>query len=146
MEESLEEEEIPQENIMAIPVPGPLMEILQMLQEIPLSLNSLLCLFLSEPVIIASSIPLLGSSPQLLRLLVKDSTVGVGVTVEEFEEAVDHEAMMDAMVESLVESEDEPLTNDPDTVGELLEAWDAVVDTSSVEGGFVDWYDGGGFV
>ena len=72
--------------------------------------------------------------------------MGVGATVEEFEEAVSHEAEMDAMVESLVESEDEPLTNDPDAVGELLEAWDAVVDTSPVEGDFIDWYDGGGFV
>ena len=93
-----------------------------------------------------SSIPPLGSSPQLLRLLIKDLTVGVGVTVEEFEEAVDHEAKMDAMVESLVVSEDEPLTNDPDAVGELLEAWDMVVDTSPVEGDFVDWYNGGGFM
>ena len=90
------------------------------------------------PIIIVSSIPPLGSSPQLLRLLVKDSTVGVGVTVEEFEEAVDCEAKMDAMVESLVESEDEPLTNDPDAVGELLEAWDMVVDTSPIEGDLMD--------
>ena len=64
--------------------------------------------------------------------------------MEEFEEAVDCEAEMNVMVEALVESEDEPLTNNPDTVGELLEAWDAVVDTSPpVEGDFVDWYDGG---
>ena len=92
-----------------------------------------------------SSILLLGSSPQLLRLLIKDSTVGVGVTVEEFEEVVDHEAEMDAMVEALVESEDEPLTNNPDAVGELLKAWDTVVDTSPpVEGDFVDRYDEGG--
>ena len=76
----------------------------------------------------------LGSSPQLLRLLVEDSTVGVGATVEEFEEVVSHEAEVDAMVESLVESEGELLTNNPDTVGELLKAWDAVVDTSPVEG------------
>ena len=47
---------------------------------------------------------------------------------------------------ALVELEDEPLTNNPDAVGELLEAWDAVVDTSPVEGDFVDRYDGGGFV
>ena len=93
-----------------------------------------------------SSILPLGSSPQLLRLLVEDSTVGVGVTVEEFEEAVSCEAELEAMVESLVESGDEVLTNDPDAVGELLEAWDAVVDTSPVEGDFVDQYDGGGFV
>ena len=102
--------------------------------------------FLSEPIIIASSIPPLGSSPQLLRLLVEDSTVGVRATVEEFEEAVNHEAEMDAMVEALVESEDEPLTNDLDAVGELLKAWDMVVDTSPVEGDFMDWYDGGGFI
>ena len=144
MEESLEEEEIPQENVVAIPIPGPSMEILQTLQEIPPSPSPLFHLFLLEPVIIASSILLLGSSPQLLRLLIKDSTVGVGVTVEEFEEAVDCEAKIDAMVEALVKSEDEPLTNDPDAVGELLEAWDAVVDTSPVEGDFVDQYDGGG--
>ena len=47
---------------------------------------------------------------------------------------------------SLVESEGELLTNDPDAVGELLEAWDVVVDTSPVEGDYVDQYDGGGFV
>ena len=66
--------------------------------------------------------------------------------MEEFEEAVDHEAKMDAMVESLVKSEDEPLTNDLDAVGELLEAWDMVVDTSPIEEDFVDQYDGRGFV
>ena len=67
--------------------------------------------------------------------------------MEEFEEVVDHEAEMDVMVEALVESEDEPLTNDPDAVGELLEAWDTVVDTSPpVEGDFVDHYDRGGVV
>ena len=144
MEESSEDEEIPQENVMAIPVPGPSMEVLWMLQEIPLSPSPLLQLFLSEPVTITSSILPLGSSPQLLCLLVKDSAVGVGATVEEFEEAVDREVKMDVMVEALVESEDVPLTNDLDTVGELLEVWDAVVDTSPVEGDFVDWYDGGG--
>ena len=146
MEESSEEEEVPQENIVAIPVPGPSMEILQMLQEIPLSPGLSLYQFLSEPLVIALSIPPLGSSPQLLRLLVEDSIVGVGAMVEKFEEAVEHEAEMDAMVEALVESEDEPLTNDPDTVGELLKAWDTVVDTSPVEGDFVDRYDGGGFM
>ena len=104
-----------------------------------------LCQFLLEPFIIVSSIPPLGSSPQLLRLLVKDLTVGVGVTVEEFEEAVNHEAKIDMMVEALVKLEDEPLTNDPDTVGELLKVWDTVVDTSPVEGDFIDQYDGGGF-
>ena len=144
VEELSEEEEVPQENIMAVPVPGLSMEILQTLQEIPPSPSPLLHQFLSEPIVIVSSIPPLGSSPQLLRLLVEDSTVGVGVTVEEFEEAVDCEAEMDVMVESLIESENEPLTNDPDAVGELLEAWDVVVDTSPVEGDFVDQYDGGG--
>ena len=146
MEESSEEEEVPQENVMAIPVPGPSLEILHMLQEIPPSPNPSLCQFLLEPIIITSSIPPLGSSPQLLRLLIEDLTVGVGATVEEFEEAVSHEAEIDAMVESLVESEGEVLTNDPDAVGELLEAWDTVVDTSPVEGDFVNQYNGGGFV
>ena len=146
IEESSDEEEVPQENAVAIPVPGPSLEILHMLQEIPPNPGPLLRQFLSEPIVITSSIPPLGSSPQLLRLLVEDSTVGVGAIVEEFEEAVSHEAELEAMVESLVESEGEPLTNDPDAVGELLEAWDAVVDTSPVEGDFVDRYDGGGFV
>ena len=116
MEELSDEEEIPQENVVAIPVPGPSMEILYTLQEIPPSPGPLLRQFLSEPIVIASSILPLGSSPQLLRLLVKDSTVGVGVTVEEFEKAVSHEAEVDAMVESLVELEGEPLTNDLDAV------------------------------
>ena len=146
VEESSDKEEVPQENIVAIPVPGPLMEIFQTLQEIPLSPGPSLCQFLSEPIIIASSIPPLGSSPQLLHLLVKDLTVGVGVTVEEFEEVMSCEAEMDAMVEALVELGDEPLTNDPDAVGELLGAWDTVVDTSPVEGDFVDWYNRGGFM
>ena len=115
------------------------------MREIPPSLGLSLQAFLAQPVVVASSIPPLGSSPQLLRLLVEDSTVGVGATVEEFEEAVEREAEMDAMIETLVESE-EPLTNDPDAVGELLEAWDAVVDTSPVEGDFEGQYDGGGFV
>ena len=66
--------------------------------------------------------------------------------MEEFEEVVSHEAKIDAMVEALVELEDESLTNDPDAVGELLEVWDTVVDTSPVEEDFIDWYDGGGFV
>ena len=146
VEESSDEEEVPQENVVAIPVPGLSLEILHTLQEIPPSPGPLLRQFLSEPIIIASSIPPLGSSPQLLRLLVEDLTVGVGATVEEFEEAVSHEAEVDAMVESLVESEGELLTNDPDAVGELLKARDTVVDTSPVEGDYVDRYDGGGFM
>ena len=145
MEELLSLSEVPQENVVAIPVPGPSMEILHTLQEIPPSPGPSLRQFLLEPIVIASSIPLLGSSPQLLHLLVKDLTVGVGATVEEFEEAVSREAKVDAMVEFLVESEGELLTNDPDAVGELLEAWDVVVDTSPVEGDFIDQYDGGGF-
>ena len=146
VEESLDKEEVPQENIVAIPVPGPSLEILHMLQEIPPSPSPLLHQFLLEPIVIASSIPPLGSSPQLLHLLIEDSTVGVGVTVEEFEEVVSCEAKVEAMVESLVESEGEVLTNDLDAVGELLKAWDAVADTSPVEGDFVDRYDGGGFM
>ena len=146
VEELSDEEEVPQENIVAIPVPGPSLEIFHMLQEIPLSPSLSLHQFLLEPIVITSSIPLLGSSPQLLRLLVEDSTVGMGATVEEFEEAVSREAEVDAMVESLVESEGELLTNDLDAVGELLKAWDAVVDTSPVGGDFVDRYNGGGFM
>ena len=146
VEESSDKEEVPQENVVAIPVPGLSLEIFRTLQEILPSPGPSLHQFLLEPIVIASSILPLGSSPQLLRLLVKDSTVGVGATVEEFEEVVSREAEVDAMVESLVESEGELLTNDPDAVGELLEAWDAVVDTSPVEGDFVDRYDGRGFV
>ena len=78
IEESSSEEEVPQENVIAIPVPGPLMEIPQMLQEIPPSPGLSFQAFLSQPIVIMSSIPLLGSSPQLLRLLVEDSTVGGG--------------------------------------------------------------------
>ena len=146
VEESSDEEEVPQENVVTIPVPGLSLEILHTLQEIPPSPGPSLRQFLSEPVVIASSIPPLGSSPQLLRLLIKNSTVGVRATVEEFEEVVSCEAEVDAMVESLVELEGELLTNDLDAVGELLEAWDTVVDTSPVEGDFVDRYDGGGFM
>ena len=138
VEELSEEEEVPLENIVAIPIPGPLLEILHTLQEIPLGPGPSLRQFLSQPIIVASSILPLGSSPQLLCLLVKDSTVGVGATVEEFEEAVSLEAKMDAMVEALIELEEEPLTNNPDAVGELLKAWDTVVDTSPVEGDFAD--------
>ena len=35
VEESSPEEEVPQENVVAIPIPGPSMEFPQMLQEIP---------------------------------------------------------------------------------------------------------------
>ena len=142
----MDEEEVPQENVVAIPIPGPSLEILHTLQEIPPSPGPSLHQFLSEPIFITSSIPPLGSSPQLLRLLIEDSTVGVGATVEEFEEAVSCKAEFEAMVESLMESEGEPLTNDPEAVGELLKAWDTVVDTSPVEGDFVDQYNRGGFV
>ena len=120
VEESSDEEEVPQENAVAIPVPGPLLEILHTLQEIPPSPGTSLCQFLLEPIVIASSIPPLGSSPQLLRLLIEDLTVGVGATVEEFEEAVTHEAELEVMVESLVGSGDKVLTNDPDAVGNFL--------------------------
>ena len=33
------------------------------------------------------------------------------------------------MVDTLVELEEEPLTNDPDAIGELCEAWDLMLDT-----------------
>ena len=56
VEESSDEEEVPQENVMAIPIPGPLMEILHTLQEILLSPCPSLHQFLSEPIVIASSI------------------------------------------------------------------------------------------
>ena len=84
VEESSEEEEVPQENIVAIPIPGLSLEILHTLQEIPPSPGPSLCQFLSEPIVITSSILPLGSSPQLLHLLVEDSTVGVGAIVLEF--------------------------------------------------------------
>ena len=66
IEESLSssDEEIPQENPAPIPVPGPSFHIPQMLVEI--SLGPLLRAFLSELIVIASSIPPLGWSPQLL--------------------------------------------------------------------------------
>ena len=62
-EESSSEEEVPQENIVAIPVPGLSMEFPHTLQEIPPSPGLLLQAFLAQPVVIASSIPPLGSSP-----------------------------------------------------------------------------------
>ena len=73
--------------------------------------------------------------------------MGVGATAEEFEEVVGFEAEMVAMVDAWVEAEDEePLTNDPGATAELVEAWDAVMDTSPVEGDFEERYVGGGFV
>ena len=50
------------------------------------------------------------------------------------------------MFNALVTSYNDPLTHDPEAVGELVEAWDIMLDTSSVEGDFEDWYDGGGVV
>ena len=119
IEESLSEEEVLEENLVPVPVPGLLFEILNTLQEILPNLSPLLRAFLFEPVIITSSIPPLGTSPQLLQLLVEDLSVGVGTTAEEFEEAVEHKAKVIAVVDALVESKEEPLTNDPDAVGEL---------------------------
>ena len=52
-EELLEEEEVLQENIVAIPVPGPSLEILHTLQEILPSPSPSLRQFLSESIIIA---------------------------------------------------------------------------------------------
>ena len=72
--------------------------------------------------------------------------MGVGVTVEEFEEAMEREVEVEAMVATLVKSDEEPLTHDPEVVGELFEAWDSVMDTSPVEGDFEERYEGGGFV
>ena len=66
--------------------------------------------------------------------------------MEEFEEAMEREVEVEAMVASLVESDEEPLTHDPEAVGELCEAWDTVMDTSPVEGDFEERYKGGGFV
>ena len=63
VKELSEEEEVPQENIVAIPVPGPSLEIPHTLWEIPPSPGPSLHQFLSEPIMIASSILLLGSSP-----------------------------------------------------------------------------------
>ena len=78
MEELLSEEEVPYENVVAIPVPGPSMEIPQTLQEIPPSPGLSLRAFLAQPIVLTSSVPPLGSSPQLLCLLVEDSTVTGG--------------------------------------------------------------------
>ena len=72
--------------------------------------------------------------------------MGVGAMGKEFEEAIEHEAEVVAMVDSLVKSEEEPLTNDPDAVGELCKAWDLTMDTAPVEGDFEERYTRGGFV
>ena len=56
------DEEVPRENVMAIPVPGPLLEIPQMLWEILSSPSPSLQAFLSELVVVVSSILPLGSS------------------------------------------------------------------------------------
>ena len=73
--------------------------------------------------------------------------MGVGSTVEEFEEAAEFDAEVTSMVDSLIEAGgEEPLTNDPEATAELLEAWDAVVDTSPVEGDFKDRFAGGGVI
>ena len=54
VEESSDKEEVPQENAVAIPVPGPSLEILHTLQEIPPSPGPSLHQFLLEPIMIAS--------------------------------------------------------------------------------------------
>ena len=73
--------------------------------------------------------------------------MGVGATAEEFEEAVRFKAETIAMVDAWVEAEGkEPLTNDPEATAELIEAWDAVMDTSPVVGDFEERYAGGGFM
>ena len=54
IEESSDKEEVPQENVVAIPVPGPSMEILHTLQEIPPSPSPSLRQFRSRPIVIAS--------------------------------------------------------------------------------------------
>ena len=68
-EDSSSDEEIPQENFSPIPVPGLSFRIPETL--VSISPSPLLRAFLSQPVIVASSILPLGSSPQLLRLLVE---------------------------------------------------------------------------
>ena len=72
--------------------------------------------------------------------------MGVSATVEEFEEAVEHEAEVVVMVDALVKSEEKPLTNNPDAVGELYKVWDLTLDTSPVEGDFEERYARGGFI
>ena len=53
VEELSDEEEVPQENVVAIPVPGPSLEILHTLQEIPPSPGPSLCQFSLEPFIMS---------------------------------------------------------------------------------------------
>ena len=146
VEELLSKEEVPEENLVPVPVPGPSFDVPNTLWEILPSPSLSLRAFLSEPIILASSIPPLGMSPQLLQLLMEDSSVGVGAMGEELKEAIEHEAKVVAMVDSLVKSEEEPLTNNPDAIGELCEAWDLTMDTAPVEGDFKERYARGGFV
>ena len=143
---SSSDEEVPQENLVLVLVPGPSFEIPQTLWEISPSPSPSLRAFLSEPIVIASSILPLGTSPQLLQLLVEDPSIGVGATAKEFEEVMEREAEAVAMVDALVDSEEEPLTHDPDASRELKEAWDCVTDTLPVEGDFEDRYAGGGIM
>ena len=72
--------------------------------------------------------------------------MGVGAMGEEFKEAMECEAKVVAMVDSLVEPEEELLTNNPDAIGELCEAWDLTMDTAPVEEDFKERYARGGFV
>ena len=130
MEELPSKEEVPEENFVPVPVSGLSFKIPNTLWEIPPSLSPLLRAFLSEPIIITSSIPPLGTSPQLLHLLMEDSSVGVGTTEEEFEEVMEHEAEVVAMVDSLVKSE----------------AWDLTMNTAPVEGDFEERHAGRGFM
>ena len=65
MESSSSKEEVPEENLVPVPVPVPglLFEIPNTLWEIPLSPSLLLWAFLSEAIITTSSILKLGTSP-----------------------------------------------------------------------------------
>ena len=64
VEESLEEEEVPEENLDPVPVPVPSFQIPETLVEILPS--PLLRAFLAQPFMVATSILLLGTSPQML--------------------------------------------------------------------------------
>ena len=59
---------------------------------------------------------------------------------------MEREVETEAMVAALAESDEELLTHDLGAVGELFKSWDAVMDTSPVEGDFKERYDGGGFM